>query len=47
MGREGIGANPIRGYDAVLRDVRRKTAREGVRMLDLFKDFDRLGHGKS
>lgn len=47
MGRGGVGANPIRSCDAVLRDVRRKTARERVRMMDLFADFDRLGHGES
>lgn len=47
MGRTGVGGDPVRSADAVLRDVRRRTARERVRMLDLFKDFDRLGHGES
>lgn len=46
MGRGGVGGGPARSCDAVIRDVRGRTARERVRMLDLFKDFDRLGHGK-
>ncbi|CAM9185097.1 unnamed protein product [Ectocarpus sp. 12 AP-2014] len=45
MGRGGVGFNPARDCDAILRDVRRRTARERVRMMDLFKDFDRLQHG--
>ncbi|CAM9296741.1 unnamed protein product, partial [Ectocarpus sp. 12 AP-2014] len=43
MGRGGF--NPARDCDAIIRDVRRRTARERVRMMDLFKDFDRLQHG--
>lgn len=46
MGRGGIGHNPARDCDAVIRDVRRRTARERVRIVDLFKDFDRLQHGE-
>ncbi|CAM9953786.1 unnamed protein product [Pylaiella littoralis] len=45
MGRGGVGHNPARDCDAVIRDVRRRTARERVRIVDLFKDFDRLQHG--
>ncbi|CAM9155153.1 unnamed protein product [Ectocarpus sp. 4 AP-2014] len=45
MGRGGVGFNPARDCDAIIRDVRRRTARERVRMIDLFKDFDRLQHG--
>ncbi|CAB1116756.1 unnamed protein product [Ectocarpus sp. CCAP 1310/34] len=45
MGRGGVGFNPARDCDAIIRDVRRTTARERVRMMDLFKDFDRLQHG--
>ncbi|CBJ31039.1 conserved unknown protein [Ectocarpus siliculosus] len=45
MGRGGVGNNPARDCDAIIRDVRRRTARERVRMMDLFKDFDRLQHG--
>ncbi|CAM9396924.1 unnamed protein product, partial [Ectocarpus fasciculatus] len=45
MGRGGVGFNPARDCDAIIRDVRRRTARERVRMMDLFKDFDRLQHG--
>ncbi|CAM9943648.1 unnamed protein product [Scytosiphon promiscuus] len=45
MGRGGVGCNPARDCDAVIRDVRRRTARERVRIVDLFKDFDRLQHG--
>ena len=47
MGRGGVGCSQARDCDAVLRDVRRRTARERVRIIDLFKDFDRLQHGKS
>lgn len=46
MGRGGVGHNPARDCDAVIRDVRRRTARERVRIVDLFKDFDRLQHGE-
>lgn len=46
MGRGGVGFNPARDCDAVIRDVRRRTARERVRITDLFKDFDRLQHGE-
>lgn len=46
MGRGGIGCNPARDCDAVIRDVRIRTARERVRMVDLFEDFDRLQHGR-
>lgn len=46
MGRGGVGFNPARDCDAIIRDVRRRTARERVRMMDLFKDFDRLQHGE-
>lgn len=46
MGRGGVGCNPARDCGAVLRDVRRRTARERVRILDLFQDFDRIGHGE-
>ncbi|CAM9626184.1 unnamed protein product, partial [Laminaria digitata] len=45
MGRGGVGCSQARDCDAVLRDVRRRTARERVRIIDLFKDFDRLQHG--
>ncbi|CAM9198963.1 unnamed protein product [Ectocarpus sp. 8 AP-2014] len=45
MGRGGVGNNPARDCDAIIRDVRRRTARERVRMVDLFQDFDRLQHG--
>lgn len=46
MGRGGVGCSQARDCDAVLRDVRRRTARERVRIVDLFKDFDRLQHGE-
>lgn len=46
MGRGGVGFNPARDCDAVVRDVRRRTARERVRITDLFKDFDRHQHGE-
>ena len=45
MGRGGVGFNPARDCDAVIRDVRRRTARERVRITDLFQDFDRHQHG--
>lgn len=45
MGRGGVGFNPARDCDAVIRDVRQRTAKERVRITDLFKDFDRLQHG--
>lgn len=47
MGRGGVGCSHARDCDAVLRDVRRRTAQERVRIVDLFKDFDRLQHGES
>lgn len=46
MGRGGVGFNPARDCEAIIRDVRRRTARERVRMMDLFQDFDRLQHGE-
>lgn len=46
MGRGGVGFNPARNCDAIIRDVRRRTARERVRIMDLFKDFDRHQHGR-
>eukprot|EP00903_Cladosiphon_okamuranus_P012495 g11700.t1 len=45
MGRGGVGFNPARDCDAVIRDVRRRTARERVRITDLFQDFDSHQHG--
>eukprot|EP00752_Nemacystus_decipiens_P004962 g4515.t1 len=45
MGRGGVGFNPSRDCDAIIRDVRRRTARERVRITDLFQDFDRHQHG--
>lgn len=46
MGRGDIGSSPTRTCDDVLRDIRRRTATERVRMMDLFEDFDQLGHGE-
>ncbi|CAN0405098.1 unnamed protein product [Ascophyllum nodosum] len=45
MGRKGVGCEPVRDCDAVIRDIRRRTVRERVRIMDLFQDFDRLQHG--
>ena len=47
MGRKGVGCEPVRDCDAVIRDIRRRTVRERVRIMDLFQDFDRLQHGES
>lgn len=47
MGRRNVGSGCSRTCDALIADIRRRTARERVRMMDLFEDFDRLGHGEA
>lgn len=46
MGRAGVGCNPTRDCDAVIRDIKRMTMGERVRIMDLFQDFDHLQHGE-